>query len=159
VRAAHTHIISIPLLSIQVATGLQYNVCTHPHTCARVSACLPACLPACLHSAPAATKPLDRVKWGAYVGAFFNREFTANALYTDVRRAYTSLRRSALAQRGDPPLVCWAYKDWNSESGTMPLSRHFSCSAGLWQSHLLRLCLVLVVQYQLCLHLMLVCDL
>lgn len=65
-------------------------------------------------NAPAATKPLDRVKWGAYVGAFFNKEFTANALYTDVRRAYTSLRRSALAQRGDPPLVCWAYKDWNN---------------------------------------------
>lgn len=99
---------------------------THTHACA----CL---LSVC--SAPAASKPLDRVKWGAYVGAFFNKEFTANALYTDVRRSYVSLRRSALAQRGEPPLVCWVYKDWNGESpvdccptllpvGNLPVQRH-----------------------------------
>lgn len=105
-----------------------YGVDTHTHT--HACACL---LSVC--SAPAASKPLDRVKWGAYVGAFFNKEFTANALYTDVRRSYVSLRRSALAQRGEPPLVCWVYKDWNGESpvdccptllpvGNLPVQRH-----------------------------------
>lgn len=75
--------------------------------------CLTVCSD-CICSAPSATKPLDRVKWAAYLGAFFNKEYAANALYNEVRRSYTSLRRSALAQRGDPPLVCWVYRDWNN---------------------------------------------
>jgi hypothetical protein len=55
------------------------------------------------------------VKWVAYIGAFFNKEFAANAIYNSVRTEYLRLRRSAKAQRGTPPLVCWVYKDWDGD--------------------------------------------
>jgi hypothetical protein len=55
------------------------------------------------------------VKWVAYIGALFNKEFAANALYNLVRTNYMRLRRSALAQRGTPPTVCWVYKDWDGD--------------------------------------------
>lgn len=56
---------------------------------------------------------MERVKWLAYVGAFFNKEYAANAVYAQVRNAYMSLRRDALAALGQPPLVCWVFKDWD----------------------------------------------
>lgn len=49
------------------------------------------------------------------MAAFFNREVAATNLYTTVRRDYLELRREALAQRGEPPLVCWVYKDWDGD--------------------------------------------
>jgi hypothetical protein len=56
---------------------------------------------------------LERVKWLAYVAAFFNKEFAANAVYAQVRDSYMRLRRDALAALGQPPLVCWVFKDWD----------------------------------------------
>lgn len=106
----------VPLISAvkgtRSALGLDVSSlqCQRSHTtCRMVRVCVCCC------SAPAAEKPLDRVKWAAYIGAFFNKEYAANALYNTVRTNYMRLRRSALAQRGTPPVVCWVYKDWDGD--------------------------------------------
>lgn len=70
------------------------------------------------HSAVSASKPLERLKWIAYVAAFFNKEYAANAVYNTVRANYLNLRREVLTTAppgGEPPRVCWVYKDWDGD--------------------------------------------
>lgn len=67
-------------------------------------------------SAPSATKPLERLKWIAYIAAFYNKEYAANAVYNTVRASYLALRRDVLLTAApQTPLVCWVYKDWDGD--------------------------------------------
>lgn len=79
--------------------------------------CCCCCWPVCHRSAVSASKPLERLKWIAYVAAFFNKEYAANAVYSTVRANYLNLRRDVITTplQGEPPLVCWVYKDWDGD--------------------------------------------
>ena len=102
----------------------------------------PCLLFGCL-SAPAATSPLDRTKWLAYVSAFYNKEGAAGALYLSIRNDYSTLRREALAQRDEAPLVCWVSQDYEGDymmsfagykvQYIKVSNRQHSCTHARWQ--------------------------